>query len=119
VSEQSDEVYIPYDNTKKFKPDFIFWVKEENTDRYDLIFVDPKSTEFTEHQRKIDGYEEVFKDEETEEPREFEVNGNTVRVWLKLFTETPLSRVPKGYREYWVNDVADIVPKTISGTSAD
>lgn len=119
VSEQSDEVYIPYDNTKKFKPDFIFWVKEENTDRYDLIFVDPKSTEFTEHQRKIDGYEEVFIDEETEEPKEFEVNGNTVRVWLKLFTETPLSRVPKAYRDYWVNDVADIVPKTISETSAD
>jgi len=119
ISEQVDEVYIPYDNNQKFKPDFIFWINSDNSNRYDIIFVDPKSTEFTEHQRKIDGYEEIFVDEETDSPKEFNMNGKTIRVWLKLFTETPLGRVPKGYRNYWENDIADIVPAAISETSSD
>ncbi len=61
-----DEVYIPYYNPKvnniaKFKPDFIFWLQKDN--RYVILFIDPKGTEYTDGYRKIDGYSRIFEEE--------------------------------------------------------
>ncbi len=42
IDETLDEVYIP---------DFIFWLKKDNN--YFIVFIDPKSTEFTKYQNKI------------------------------------------------------------------
>jgi len=63
IDETLDEVYIPYydyaDNSlKKFKLDFTFWLKKDNN--YFIVFIDPKSTEFTKYQNKIHWYEKLF-----------------------------------------------------------
>lgn len=107
IQESSDEIFVPYGAGDKFYPDFIFWIKHGSD--YHIVFVDPKSGEFTSYQEKVDGYNEVF--QEDGEAITFESNGVKVRVHLKLFTDQPLSDISSEYyREYWINDVAQINP---------
>lgn len=83
-----DEVYIPYYDPKanriaRFKPDFIFWLQKDN--RYFILFVDPKGTEHTAYERKVDGYQQLFQVGNT--PKVFQHNGLSVSVHLFLRTE--------------------------------
>ena len=64
IDESKDDIYIPYydNNTQKYRkfyPDFIFWVKKDNT--YYIKFIDPKG--LSREQNPIDkiyGFEETF-----------------------------------------------------------
>ncbi|MCD6283865.1 DEAD/DEAH box helicase family protein, partial [bacterium] len=52
LDETTDDVYIPWYNPKsnkieRFKPDFIFWLKEKRSKNYYIVFIDPKGTEHT------------------------------------------------------------------------
>ena len=107
LDETLDEIYIPYYNSDmnrmdRFKPDFIFWLCKGDT--YTILFVDPKSTEYSAGYRKIDGYSRMF--EVNQAIREFSHHGFRVKVALLLKGETV--RVPENYRKYWFSHVGDL-----------
>ncbi len=110
LDESLDDVYIPYyepneNMIRKFKPDFIFWLKKG--DNYFIVFVDPKSEEYTKAERKIDGYEEIFTDNGQEKTYKYN-NDFNVKVKLFLIGNTTSS---KKYVQYWCNNIDDIVNK--------
>jgi type III restriction enzyme len=116
LDESLDEVYIPYYDPKsnrmaRFKPDFIFWLCKG--DRYWIVFVDPKGTEHVDYQRKIDGYRELFLQQQDSQLRTFSWNGKTVTVHLFFHTGN-LATVPESYREFWF-DTVEKLPERISG----
>ncbi|MEJ5305657.1 MAG: DEAD/DEAH box helicase family protein [Ignavibacteria bacterium] len=105
IDETLDEVFIPYHNPKlkrivKFKPDFIFWLKKDSN--YFILFVDPKSTEYTDAFRKIDGYKKIF--ESDNNLRIFNYNGLQIKVYLKLFN-TKILTPPEQDRSFWCDDI--------------
>lgn len=101
IDETIDDVYIPYYDPKvnsisKYKPDFIFWLQKK--DNYKIIFVDPKGTEFSSYQHKVDGFKRIFEDKVM-------IQDNLkIDVQLKLFT-LDNAKVPEGYRDYWFDNV--------------
>ncbi|MEG8946421.1 DEAD/DEAH box helicase family protein [Rosettibacter firmus] len=108
IDETLDDVYIPYYQPKtkkieKFKPDFIFWMKKNNN--YNIMFVDPKSPEFTNYEHKIDGYKRLF------ENKEFNYNGLSVSINLLFYTDD-LTKVSTGYRNYWFDNFINLSNKT-------
>ena len=66
IVENVDGIYIPYidfsvSKVRKFFPDFIFWLKDE--DGYRIVFVDPKGLNAPNNAiYKKDGFEAVFHD---------------------------------------------------------
>ncbi|MEM2121153.1 MAG: DEAD/DEAH box helicase family protein [Candidatus Woesearchaeota archaeon] len=108
IDETLDEVYIPYYNKsinkiENFKPDFIFWLKKENN--YFIIFIDPKSTKYTDFEYKIDGYKRIF--EKEGEIIVFDVEGNKIKVYLFLYTEDK-NKLSEGYKKYWFDNFETI-----------
>jgi len=116
IDETLDDVYIPYYNYKtnridKFKPDFIFWLVKDN--QYTILFVDPKGTEHTDAERKIDGYKRIFEINDSTKKvnnnfiyydnkgKKFEVN---VRLLLKPATGG-LEKVTEAYKQYWFDEL--------------
>jgi hypothetical protein len=109
LDESLDEVYIPYYNPNankfsNFYPDFIFWLKKKNN--YFIVFVDPKGTEHTSAYRKIDGYKELF--EGNGSKRLFDYNGFKVKINLQFRTDD-VSKVPTEYRQYWFDNIKEMV----------
>jgi type III restriction enzyme len=109
IDENYDHINIPYyypvDNRMaNFRPDFIFWMQKG--DDYQIAFVDPKGTSRTEYQYKVDGFRELF--EQDEEPITFEYEGLKVKVRLFLFTDDR-AWTADYYRRYWLDEVEDIV----------
>jgi superfamily II DNA or RNA helicase len=105
ISENTDDVYIPYNNDRKFQPDFIFWIKSD--DKLEIVFLDPKSGEFTDYQDKIDGYEETFCKDGS--PQVFELGSVKVGIKVKMYTQKDLDKVSgRKYRDYWINDVSEM-----------
>ncbi len=101
LDESLDDIYIPYYNPKentisRYKPDFIFWLQKGN--EYKIIFIDPKGTEFTAYQHKVDGFKRVFENKQSLHQE------LSVTVELKLFTKDN-AKVPQGYRDNWVDSV--------------
>jgi len=104
IDETTDNVYIPYYNSQncqilKFNPDFIFWCKKD--DNLYIIFIDPKSTEFTQAYRKIDGYKKLFMTDE--QVTEFQFENKKVKVFLFMYSQKA-SGVPEEYRKFWIDD---------------
>jgi superfamily II DNA or RNA helicase len=102
IDESLDEVYIPYYDyeenfLKKFKPDFIFWLKKKND--YFIVFIDPKSTKFTNYQNKIDWYKKIF--EEKESPKNFKYKNLNCFVYCFLATEDVDKVKGNAYAHYW------------------
>jgi len=112
IDESLDDVYIPYYNPKTnrisaFYPDFVFWLQKKN--EYTILFVDPKGTEHTDVDRKIDGYKNVF--EENGTIKEFCHNGLKIRVKLLLRADD-IARVPMQYRDYWFDRIDTMLETT-------
>ncbi len=110
IDESLDEVYIPYYDPKtnriaRFKPDFIFWFKRGN--RYWIVFVDPKGTEHTDYQRKIDGYRALF--HQNDAPCTLSHCGFQVEVHLYMYQQK--EKVPEGYRGFAVSTIAELLEK--------
>jgi superfamily II DNA or RNA helicase len=105
IDQATDKVYIPYYNKKnnkqeKFYPDFIFWIKKNND--YHIVFVDPKSTSYTDYEYKVDGYRQNF--EENGNPKQFNYKKDlNIYVHLFLFTDDK-NKLPKGYKRYWYDN---------------
>jgi hypothetical protein len=117
LDESLDEVYVPYyDGTankiREFKPDFIFWLQKGNN--YSIVFIDPKGTEHTEYQRKIDGYSALFEDSDGRK-KTIPHEGKNARVFAFLNTDD-VDRVPKPYKRYWFDDISKVLNSVIRGT---
>jgi hypothetical protein len=103
LDESLDEVYIPYYDPKtnrmaRFKPDFIFWLRKGSD--YWIVFVDPKGTEHVDYQHKVDGFRQLFEDNQN--PKLFSHNQLNVRVLLRLYTQNR-NLNPQGYQRYWID----------------
>jgi hypothetical protein len=102
IDESLDEIYVPYydydeNSLKKFKPDFIFWLKKKND--YFIVFIDPKSTKFTNYQNKIDWYKKIF--EKKESPKKFKYQNLNCYVYCFLATEDVDKVKGSAYEHYW------------------
>lgn len=102
IQENVDSIYIPYYSRKdnsyhKFFPDFIFWIKKENT--YKIVFVDPKGTQHSDYLNKVDEYEKIFM--EDNQPRIFHYDDYEISIDLKLVGED-VNLVPQKYKSYWL-----------------
>lgn len=107
LDETTDEVYIPWYNPKsnkinKFKPDFIFWLKEKRNNNYYIVFIDPKGTEHTETYRKIDGFKSIF------DNKSFKHNGFNIKVKLFCKPEDKAYAI-KEYEEFWLDNIHKIL----------
>jgi len=107
LDETTDEVYIPWYNPKsnkieRFKPDFIFWLKEKRSKNYYIVFIDPKGTEHAEAYRKIGGFKDVFKNQL------FFHNGFNIKVKLFCKPEDEAYAIEK-YKEFWLDNIHKIV----------
>jgi len=106
LDESLDQVYIPYYNPARndishFKPDFIFWLQQG--DNYFIVFIDPKGTEHTDYEHKIDGYKALFVSDGNGR-RVFPHEGLKVRVFTFLYTDD-VNELAEGYKEYWFDDI--------------
>ena len=106
IDDSLDKIFIPYfykkDNTyRNFYPDFIFWIKKNN--EYKIIFVDPKGTEHTDYQYKVDGFEELFLS--NRKPKVFKHNDFDFNITfdLKLIAED-INNVSGKYMDYWLHE---------------
>ena len=103
IDEVIDKIGIPYFDEEKgeyrtFFPDFIFWLKRNS--KYYLVFVDPKTANFTTNSaNKIDGFNEFLEDYGRLKDKRFE------KIKLFYFNELqPGTDVDEEYRQYWEND---------------
>src|SRR3990172_5491815 len=115
LDESLDDVYLPYydgssNKVREFTPDFIFWLQKG--DDYFIVFIDPKGTEHTDYQRKIDGYSDIF--EEADKIKKLIVHhGRKVRVYVFLHTEN-VDVLPRKYKQYWSDDVEKVLASVLA-----
>jgi len=102
IDQTLDGIYIPYynsenNNINRFFPDFIFWMQKGN--EYNILFIDPKGSEYTDASRKIEGFSNIF------ENREFKHDVFDVKVILRLKARD-LANVPNyNYKKYWFDNL--------------
>jgi superfamily II DNA or RNA helicase len=113
LDESLDEVYIPYydgtvNKVRDWKPDFVFWLQKGH--EYFIVFIDPKGTEHTDYQRKIDGYSELFEDGPGGGKRKIQHDGKQVEVFAFLRADK-VDGVPQRYKPYWFDDVGNFFDK--------
>jgi hypothetical protein len=117
IEESLDEVCIPYYNPKTntishFKPDFIFWLKKGED--YFIAFVDPKGIEFADYQHKIDGYSQIF-EENNNGKKTLSYDGLKVKVFTFLYTGDK-NKVAKGYHKYWIDNMDKALGEILRGS---
>jgi hypothetical protein len=95
---------------RDFKPDFIFWLQKGNN--YSIVFIDPKGTEHTEYQRKIDGYSKLFENSGGHK-KTIPHEDKNARVFAFLNTDD-VDRVPKPYKRYWFDDISKALNTVLS-----
>lgn len=115
LDESLDEVYIPYydgtsNKVRDFKPDFIFWFQKGN--EYFIVFIDPKGTEHTDYQRKIDGYSAIFEGAGGAK-KPLSHNGKKVFVFAFLHTADK-DGLPAKYSEYWFDNVRKVLTSILN-----
>lgn len=109
LDETLDQVYIPFSEDhnmrKKFKPDFIFWFKLNNT--LHIVFVEPTSYKFSRFLNRIDAYRNFFEKNDTREIKTFNNGDMDVKVHLALYN--PEGEPPgKEYISYWYKSIESI-----------
>ena len=110
-----DEVFIPYYNHKEnrmdnYHPDFIFWLQKG--DSYLILFVDPHGTAYSDINKKIDYYSEIFEMKETKESKKFSFNGFYIKTKLLLMpARGGLAPVGDNYKKYWFDNFVDFADK--------
>ncbi len=97
------QIRIPYidpaNGKRDFLPDFVFWLQKG--DNYHILYIDPKGTGRNEYQYKVDGYRDLF--EENEKVKTFQFEGKKIKVHLRLTTDdTSVFGEKDYYKKYWV-----------------
>ncbi len=108
VDESLDRVNIPYYDGEKnkmrdYSPDFIFWLRRGS--EYSVVFIDPKSTKYTDYQQKADYFSKLF--EVNGSQKTFQFGGFSIKVYLFMKTDN-LNSVGENYRKYWIDNVSQI-----------
>lgn len=104
LDETLDSITIPYfenGNLKNFKPDFIFWLCNEQQKDYKIVFVDPKGVAYSSAINKVGSFNKLFHN------KIFNKNKYKITVELKLYNE----EIPFDddyYSKYWTNDLSSI-----------
>lgn len=119
LDEAVDTVGMPYyDGTankfREFNPDFIFWLQKGKD--YFIVFIDPKGTEHTDYQRKVDGYEELYQDK-SGIPKELPHDGESVKVFAFLYTQD-VDGLSKRYKKFWFDDIDKALASLVGSSSA-
>jgi superfamily II DNA or RNA helicase len=112
LDETVDSVYLPYydpnvNAIRRFNPDFVFWLQRGK--EYHVLFVDPKGTQLSGYQHKVDGYASLFSDADTRQPRVWRYGDLDVYVHLALYTHDA-NLVSAGYQGYWYDRVEQLIP---------
>ncbi|WMT52307.1 DEAD/DEAH box helicase family protein [Ferroplasma acidiphilum] len=107
IDESIDKVNIPYydgerNRMREYSPDFIFWLKKGS--EYRIVFVDPKSTKYTDYEQKADYFSRLF--EENGFPKEFQYGGFSIKVHLFMVTDN-INSVGENYKKYWMDNNID------------
>jgi hypothetical protein len=110
LDEHLDEVALPYydphaNRMRAFKPDFIFWL-QKGTD-YHIVFVDPKGTTYAEYEHKVDGYRQLFEDDNGQ-PKVLHHDGLNVSVSVFLHTEDR-NKLGEKYGSYWFDGMGTLL----------
>jgi len=115
IDQTLDEVFIPYYNHREnrmdnYHPDFIFWLQKGNS--YLILFVDPHGTAYSDINKKIDYYSEIFEIKETKESKKFSFNELDIETKLLLMpAQGGLASVPDNYKKYWFDNFGDFATK--------
>lgn len=103
IDETTDNVSIPYYDTgeqeyRNFFPDFVFWLKEKDTDRLIIKFIDPKGkiTGIGNAEDKAKGFEDIFKNHN--------IKYNKMEVEIDLFFYNDPNGVPSSVKDYFTKD---------------
>ena len=105
VDQTTDSVYIWYFNPKtnrydKFYPDFVFWIKRD--DKYDIFFIDPKGLQNVDYQFKIQGYCDMFEENNCNKNFKYISDNNKVDVEFHLLLVGDTTVVPDNYKKYCI-----------------
>ena len=106
LDESTDSVYIPYHDCsrnlrRKFKPDFIFWMRR--AEKYRIVFVDPHGAAHSDWLDKAEGWEKLF------QGRAFShKDADDIRVRLAFYTDDRASVPGDKYRNCWIDNPAAI-----------
>jgi len=91
----------PYNGKRNFLPDFVFWLQKGN--EYHILYIDPKGTGREEYKFKVEGYRDLFV--ENEKVKEFEFDSKKIKVHLRLTTEdTNVFTENEFYQKYWIEN---------------
>jgi hypothetical protein len=110
LDETTDDVYIPWHNPntekiERFKPDFIFWLFKGR--KYYILFVDPKSTTYTDYEHKVDWYKRIFEKEGS--PKPFPFQNYEIKIILSLYCDERKRVSEGGYQKYWFDNIHKIL----------
>jgi hypothetical protein len=110
VDEKTDEVLIPWYNPKShslehYHPDFVFWLKRGRD--YFIVFIDPKGTEHSEYQHKVDWYKRLYEGK-VFEGKDYGLEDVKIRVYLFLATKD-INLLSEGYKRYWFDDIESVL----------
>ena len=78
-------------------------VERKETGVYKILFVDPKSTSFSDVNYKIRGYKRFF-----EGKKEYKYKEEIVRTQLILYNKKGSGSISEEYKKYWKNRIEDI-----------
>lgn len=106
VDQTTDAIFIWYFNPKtnrydKFYPDFIFWLKHDNN--YDIYFIDPKGLQNVDYQFKIQGYCDMFEDNNDSKEFKYVTEKEQYDVKFHLLLVGDTTVVPEAYKKYCID----------------
>lgn len=108
LDESVDKIFIPYSegaNCRSFYPDFIFWQKSKTSDDYKITFVDPKGTQNSSYQFKVDGFKKLFFENGAPKTFVFENGEKTFKITVDLkLVKASEAPIPDGYKEWWIDN---------------
>lgn len=103
IDQTTDDVSIPYYDTREqeyrsFFPDFIFWLKEKDSNNLLIKFIDPKGNVVGtgNAEDKAKGYENIFNSQE--------LKYNDINVKVELFFYNEPIGVPSSVKDYFTKD---------------
>ena len=79
--------------------------------------MDPKGPEYTDYERKLDGYKMIF-EEDGNGRKVLDHEGLKVRVFTFLYTDD-VNMLSQGYREYWSDNIGKTIAKVLEDSRSE
>ena len=105
IDQTVDHIFLWYFNPKsnkydKFYPDFIFWIKKDNN--YDIYFVDPKGLQNVDYQFKIQGFCDLFEENNKSKKYNYVSTNENYEVRFHLLLVGDTTSVPDIFKKYCI-----------------